>query len=270
MKKLISLIILVFSLLTLAGCGNQSEQVTVKIDQPVVPLTATTTKPSVTPTKVIKNSPVATIVATDTPKQIETITTIPKVFSLNINFAQQAPFGNWDAVHEETCEEAVMIMVDKYYSKQPLNETIMEEELQKLLKWEEEHGYQLDLSAQETVDVLKNYFGRTAHLSADVTVDQIKYEVSQGRPVIIPAAGKELGNPNFKWPGPIYHMLVVKGYNSTEFITNDPGTRKGNGWVYTYDKLIGSIHDWNPTLATGGMTDAEMAQGKSVIVVVDK
>jgi hypothetical protein len=163
-----------------------------------------------------------------------------------------------------------MIMADKYFNQQSLNETIMEDELQKLLAWQNEHGYQLDTTAAETAKILTEYFGLSVRLSRDVTVDRIKYEIAQGNLVIIPAAGRLLNNPNFKAPGPIYHMLVIKGYNSSEFITNDPGTRKGNGYRYSYATILNAIHDWNHELASDGMTDAEMAQGEKVIIVVSR
>lgn len=270
MRKIGITIISITITLLLSGCGKQPELVTVNItpNNTVQTTTATEAKPSANPPKTtVKNPPVT--VAPEVPP-MQTNVSIPSEYLLKIVFAQQAPFGNWDALHEEACEEASMIMADRYFRQLPLDETIMEAELQKLIKWEEERGYKVDLTAQETVDVLKNYFGRTAHLSTDVTVDQIKYEISQGRPIIIPAAGRELGNPNFKQPGPIYHMLVIKGYNSSQFITNDPGTRKGNSYIYPYNSLMNAIHDWNPALMTDGvMTDVNMAKGAKVIVVVD-
>lgn len=255
---------LLLAVMILSGCSNQPKAVIVdyvpaiSATQPVATATATGGKKTVAPA-------VPAITPATAPKQTAQI---PDKFSLNILFAQQAPFGNWDAVHEETCEEASMIMIDRYLKHQPLNEQIMEEELQKLLQWEQEHGYKLDLTAQETVDVLQEYFGVTARLSKNVTIDQIKYELSQNKPIIIPAAGRALGNPNFKYPGPIYHMLVIKGYDNSKFITNDPGTRKGNNYVYPSDRLINAIHDWNPALA-GKMTEADMLKGEKVIVVVD-
>jgi hypothetical protein len=91
--------------------------------------------------------------------------------------------------------------------------------------------------------------GRVVH---DVTINSIKTEIAAGRPVIIPAAGKVLPNPNFKDGGPNYHMLVVKGYDANGFITNDPGTRLGENFRYTYDALINAIHDWDPTNILNG------------------
>ena len=91
-------------------------------------------------------------------------------------------------------------------------------------------------------------------------MEQIKKEIASGRPVIVPAAGRILPNPNFTPPGPKYHMLVIKGYNSTQFITNDQGTRKGDGFVYTYNSLLNALHDWDP---------GDILNGRKAVLVFD-
>ncbi|MFA6526477.1 MAG: C39 family peptidase [Candidatus Buchananbacteria bacterium] len=268
MKKLIHYLLVISAVLILSGCGNQTAVVNVEVIPDAVKSPSASVTPAATTVKKTSTPTAASPVPPAVVVPVKQIAQIPDKFLLNIAFAQQAPFGNWDKVHEETCEEASAIMVDKFLKKQPLSEQIMEDELQKLLKWESDRGYKVDLTAQETVDVLKNYFGVTAHLSTNVTVDQIKYELSQGRPIIIPAAGRALGNPNFTGTGPIYHMLVIKGYNATQFITNDPGTRNGNSYAYSYNVLLNAIHDWNPAYA-GNMSDAQMLKGEKVMIVVD-
>lgn len=267
MNKYLKFVLVLSVILIATGCQKQPSLVTVSLEPEITKATSTVVASNkVTTTATIKNPATSAPVTTAPVKQQAQI---PNQFQLNVAFVQQAPFGNWDAIHEETCEEASMIMADKYFRKQALNETIGEQELQKIIKWEVDGGYQVDLTATETVKVLNDYYGLSARLSRDVSVDRIKYEIFKGNLVIIPAAGRELKNPNFKAPGPIYHMLLIKGYNDREFITNDPGTRKGNGFVYPYDRLIGAVHDWNPDLAAGGMTDAEMLQGEKVIIIVE-
>lgn len=266
MSNFLKVSLIVAALFIIAGCQKQPSLVTVSLT-PEVPVTtssikvASTIKTPVTPPKISTTS-----VATSS---VKLEAQIPNTFQLNVAFVQQAPFGKWDVVHEETCEEASMIMADKYFRQQALNETIGEQEIQKIVAWENKNNYAVDLTASETVRVLRDYYGLSARLSRDVTVDRIKYELFKGNVVIIPAAGRLLGNPNFKAPGPIYHMLLIKGYNDTEFITNDPGTRKGNSYKYPYERLINAIHDWNPALAKDSMTDAEMVLGEKVIVVVE-
>jgi uncharacterized protein YcfL len=265
-------------LLLLAGCSNQGI-VTVKVqeDSPVantstVSSTAAAGQNIKTSSEAIKTTITAdkkfTVapVATSTGKEVG----IPAQVQWPVLFASQAPLSNWDALHEEACEEASMIMTVKYFKKLPLNNNIMEDEIQRLIKWETDNGYSVDLDAAEVVRVMKDYFDFNVRISRDVNTDQIKYELAKGNLIIIPAAGRDLHNPNFKAPGPIYHMLVIKGYNNSQFITNDPGTRKGNGYRYDYATLIGAVHDWNHDLASGGMTDEEMRQGEKVMIIVSR
>lgn len=274
MKRIILVIIAVF---LLSGCGQTTRTVSISVEPESVdeeglatssqenkPATQVTEEAETSKTEEAEEPLDATI--NEESKTVE----VPAKLELPVLFAQQAPFANWDEVHEETCEEASMIMVARYFKGQPLTETIMEEELQKILKWQEDRGYKVDATAGETIQILKDYFKLEARLSEEVTADRIKYELSQGNLIIVPAAGRELNNPNFKQPGPIYHMLVVKGYNDREFITNDPGTRKGNGYKYSYETLLGATHDWDHELAKDGMTDAEMAQGRKIMVIVEK
>ena len=87
----------------------------------------------------------------------------------------------------------------------------------------------------------------------------------------MPSAGRELGNPNFKSPGPIYHNLVIRGYTKDgKFITNDPGTRKGEQYIYDQDVVMAAIHDWVPkgdrTIAANG----DVATGQRVVLVVSQ
>lgn len=212
----------------------------------------------------ITNNKANTNVATTIPTKVE----IPAQLELKVAFSPQAPYGNWDEFHEEACEEASMVTVAKYFLNQSLDEKIMDEELYKLDTWEKNHGYKIDLSVEETTGVLKAYFNLKAKVISDVSVDRIKYELSLGNLVIVPAAGQELKNPYFRTPGPIYHMLVIKGYNSNEFIVNEVGTKRGNSFKYKYQDLIDAIHDWDPSWSHYEVTDEQITfQPKKMIVV---
>lgn len=262
LKKIIKaniLLAVILSVFVVSGCQNKEEYSTVEINVSQIETTTTATSS-------VKEVETSTI-PKDKPKP-KTEIKVPSDYLLPVLFSQQAPFANWDAIHEETCEEASMIMAVKYFNKQPLNESIMENEIQELLGWQEKGGYKVDLTADETAYILNNYYKINATTTSEVTVDRIKYEISKGNLILVPVAGRELDNPNFKTPGPIYHMLVIKGYNESEFITNDPGTRKGNGFKYTYSNLLDSVHDWDHQLALGGMTDEEISQGEKVMIIV--
>jgi uncharacterized protein YvpB len=83
----------------------------------------------------------------------------------------------------------------------------------------------------------------------------IKDELANGRPVIVGAAGKILPNPNFRNGGPNYHMLVVIGYDKNGFITNDPGTRKGQDFRYSFSDLFNAIHNWESNNILNGLKE---------------
>src|SRR3989338_3234451 len=125
---------------------------------------------------------------------------------------------------------------------------------------ENDFGYGVSITAEQTAEVLEYiYEDLTAEVVYDFTWDDVKQAIAQGYPVIAPAAGRELGNPNFTAPGPLYHMLVIKGYTPDYVITNDPGTRKGADYTYDYATLYEAIHDWN---------DGAVTSGQPVIIIV--
>lgn len=191
-------------------------------------------------------------------------TTSPASFNLAVPFTSQAPFANWDAVHEETCEEASVYMVYAYYQgvSGVISAQTAEDELLRLVAIERElFGFYEDTNAVETAQLIVEAYGLRVEIESDPTVDSIKAHITAGRPVIIPAAGQTLGNPNFTGDGPPYHMLVIRGYADGNFVTNDPGTRRGEQYLYSESTIMNSIHDWTGSYET-------IASGSKVILVV--
>lgn len=186
----------------------------------------------------------------------------PAEKNLAVPFAVQAPNAKWDREHEEFCEEASILMVGRYFQGRTINgASDTETALQALKRWElDQLGFFESTTAEETALVIAGVYGLAAEVLSNPTIDQIKAAVAAGQPVIIPAAGRQLGNPNFRRPGPIYHMLVVKGYTRRgQLITNDPGTRRGADYVYDAAVVMEAMHDWN-----GGDVD----HGAKVAIVV--
>lgn len=197
----------------------------------------------------------------------------PQSLIIPVPFTSQAPFANWDELHNEACEEASMIIADSFFNKKILNKEIAEQRIQDLVSWETKNGYTVDATSQEVVEILDTYFSLQGELEYSVTSQKIIQALNEGKLVIIPAAGRDLHNPNYKQPGPLYHMLVIRGYdaNKKQFITNDPGTRKGEGYRYDYDVLINAVHDW-PKQGKGkeDVTEDEMRAGRKVFIIVSK
>lgn len=204
--------------------------------EPAVKTDLPASSPSSTPPPIENNSPVATT----------ELAILPANVNLTVPFTSQAPFAVWDALHEDACEEASLLMLKHFNTGTSISEKqTIEDEITNLISWEEQNGYGPSITLEELSKIAKIKFNLNGTVKV-ATIEDIKTEIAGGNPVIIGAAGKILPNPNFRNGGPNYHMLVIKGYNSTQFITNDPGTRLGENFVYKYDDMINAIHDWDP------------------------
>lgn len=170
------------------------------------------------------------------------VSTIPKSAEIKMQFASQAPFANWDQPYQDACEEA-SIIIDRYYlDKLNLTKDIMNEQILAMVDWQMKNwGGHHNLTSEQTLDLARQFYSLNGQVVYNYDIDFIKQKIADGIPVLIPADGKKLNNPNFKNGGPEYHMLVIKGYDSKNFITNDPGTRLGEGYVYPYDIILNSI-----------------------------
>jgi len=211
----------------------------------------------------ISSEPAAEEPVAPTEKPVSASAEFPATINLKIPFMLQAPTQNWDDLHGEACEEASAIMLTAYYEgEEEITIEEAEARIASAVAWETENlGYYLDTTSAETARMLREHFGLQNVQVTDIdSIDDIKERLTEGHPVIVPAYGKVLGNPNFRNGGPLYHMLVIKGYTETHFITNDPGTRRGADYVYDFDVLWNAIHDWN-----GG----DVPNGAKVMIAVN-
>ncbi|HLM84532.1 MAG TPA: C39 family peptidase, partial [Candidatus Bathyarchaeia archaeon] len=173
---------------------------------------------------------------------------LPPKFLIDIPFYSQAPLGKWDAFHEEMCEEASILNAGLYLENKTLTKDQFEADLQKMQKIEKDSvGEWKSTTVAQTKKWAGVYFGDNLSIKIidNPTVADIEAEVAAGHPVVVPLAGQDIGNQNFTPPGPVYHMLVVKGYDAVNFITNDVGTRKGNSYTYQKEVIMKNMHDWN-------------------------
>lgn len=187
--------------------------------------------------------------------------------SLKVPFTPQAPTGNWDQLHNEACEEASAIMVSAYFSgdtrtKIPAEE--VENQLTALTDWEQARfGYSLDTTTAETAEMIRLFYHLKATVVSNYTEKDIKDALNDNKLVIIPVNGRKIGNPYYRQPGPIYHMLVVRGYTATQLITNDPGTKNGENYRYSFTALKNAPADWDHATDT-------IDESKSLMIVVSK
>lgn len=178
----------------------------------------------------------------------------PSQAQLTLPFTVQAPFGVWDDVHENTCEEASLIMLKHYEDHTPISSPAQaDQELTALVTWEGLHNYGPSISLTQLNQIANDYFGMHNGTVVQInSIDQVKAAIASGHPVILGMAGKLLGNPYFSDGGPNYHMLVVTGYDSSNIITNDPGTKHGEGYAYPSETFYQAIHDWDSSNILNG------------------
>lgn len=207
---------------------------------------------------------------TPSPETSTALDVLPRSVLNNAPFVPQAPFANWDAVHEETCEEAAIATAHFYrLGKKEISPEEAEAELMAQIKYQEEHmGSALDISVDQMVQLATGYYGEdpaSMRIDEDYSLTDLKRYLAFGNVIVVPAAGRVLENPNFKQPGPLYHALVIIGYDDEkqQFITNDPGTRKGARWRYSYANLLESIHDFPGD-------KEKILEGKKAVIVVSK
>jgi hypothetical protein len=207
---------------------------------------------------------------TNTTANTNVAVSLPSEKNLAVPFTSQAPDANWDQDHEEFCEEAAILMAARFWQGKTFTNTADKEAgLQAIKAWELNHlGWYYDTTAEENAHILREQFGLQVEVVLNPTILNIKTALAAGHPVIVPSAGRELGNPNFTAPGPIYHNLILRGYTKNgHFITNDPGTRKGEAYIYDQSVIMNAMHDWVPSGDRQRPANGD-ANGRKVILVV--
>ncbi len=188
---------------------------------------------------------------------------VEKKILQEVPFVVQAPFGNWkDQNFQNACEEASMVMAMSWVKKEKnISPTEAQKRILAVIDWENKNfGYSTDTNAFDMEKVFQQYFEyKNISVKENVTLEEIKTEIQKGNLVIVPAFGRALKNPNFTPPGPVVHMLLIVGYDPTakQFITNDPGTRKGANYRYEEGLLFSAIWEYpsgkkNPPVPTAG------------------
>jgi len=200
----------------------------------------------------------------DTASETESVV---KFVQYTVPFTSQAPFGEWSVPEfQDGCEEASAIMANAWVTGATLSPPSAKKEILDIAAFEKHAiGHSTDTSASDTKRLLLEQYFHLSHveLIENFAKRDLIAALSRGI-VIVPMNGQLLGNPNFTSPGPLHHMVVVIGYDpeAHEFITNDPGTRKGAGYRYDEDIFFRAARDY----PTGIHEEPKMAE-KNMIVV---
>jgi len=175
--------------------------------------------------------------------------TLPAAIFLPVPFTSQAPLNNW-AARQHTCEEASLLMVERYlhgdHSGKLIDPGTADAGINQITTWKPA----VDLTSQQVGEVAQKYMGFAYKLLPSDRLN-MKQQLALGRPLIVGVRTHGLGNPNY--PGyrnhfedPAYsvsHYLVVIGYEGDNFVLNDPGLTKGKGYHIAFDQLMHAIDD---------------------------
>src|SRR5215471_10987623 len=175
---------------------------------------------------------------------------LPTAVILPVPFTPQAPLGNW-ADRQHTCEEASLVMVDRYlhgdHSGSLIDAHTADAAINQVTAWKPAQ----DLTTLQVGQLAQKYMGWAFKVLPSDRLN-MKQQLALGRPLIIGVRTHGLGNPNY--PGysshydqtgcSVSHYLVVAGYDTSDgFILNDPGLTRGHGYHIKYDQLMHAIDD---------------------------
>lgn len=179
------------------------------------------------------------------PKKIEI-----KSVEYDVPFTPQAPFGSWeDKRQQEGCEEASVLMAIYWARDMELTPESAKEKILDMADYQlENYGAFVDTDVDDTAGrLLKGYFNYSGYqVKKNVSQEDIIKALVANNLVIVPLDGRKVGNPFYTPPGPDRHNLVIIGYDhqNRQFITNDPGTKRGERFRYGIDVLYDSIRDY--------------------------
>ena len=186
---------------------------------------------------------------------------------INVPFTAQAPTGNWsDPRQEDGCEEASLYMSWLWINNQSTNPQVAEKAITDMSDFEQStYGNYHDFNAEDTAKLMADYYHyNKLEVRINPTVDDMKNALREDKIVLIPTNGQLLHNPHYKQPGPTTHMLVVKGFDDSkgQFITNDPGTRYGEGYTYAYNIVYNAMVDY-----PSGNHGSQVGRPKAMIII---
>ena len=187
---------------------------------------------------------------------------LPLEINLDVPFYPQAPDADWGMPWQEACEEASLILAYYYVKDQSLSKEKFKEDVWGMVNWQNEnYGGYIHTSTAQNAEILKEYFGyEDFEIVDNPTIEDMKKALASGYPIVAPFAGRMMKNPFFTAPGPYYHVIVIKGYDGKNFITNDVGTRRGHNFIYSYENTMSSLHDYSP--------DKDIKEGEKRIIIM--
>lgn len=197
----------------------------------------------------------------------------PSSVNLDVPFFSQAPRGDWGMPYQEACEEASLLLALAYATGVDPTPEAFEKDLLSMVEWEVSYFGQYEhTSIDQTAEMARAFLGMNGEEGApsvEVVINpsagDLRAILARGEVIVAPFAGRFLGNPYFTGLGPVYHMLVIRGYKGDTFLTNDVGTRHGKSYKYNETVLMEALHDWHDAAA---ISPEGILQGAKKVLVV--
>jgi hypothetical protein len=171
---------------------------------------------------------------------------------LAVPYTVQAPFGNWK-VHEESCEEAAILMYHDFLAgdtRANIPPAEADQQLRALKAWQVTNwGAEKDLTIDRTGQLAQDYYTYRYQV-IQVTEDSIKQAIASGHPVVVPVMTHALQN-HYYGPNTVYHEVLIKGYTSAGVVTNDAGVMQGKDWFYSWSIIFGAIDAQSSRMSQG-------------------
>jgi len=173
----------------------------------------------------------------------------PALKNLNVPFTSQAPQANWEEPWQNACEETSIIMADNFYKDRGITPKQAREQILTIFSVKEKNfGESKDESMERIAEIINAAnLNWTATVSVNPLLNDIKKEIAQNHPVIVPIDAKLLKEAPYD-DSFDYHVFIISGYDEEkqEFIVQDPGTKNGKNDRYGYENLYNAINDYLP------------------------
>lgn len=225
------------------------------------PDTAFTTLAKATTTQSPSASPQTEKTNTQEPKSeyssqsrpLPSSSSVPHALNLKAAFYAQAPAGNWDYPWQEACEEASVLLIANEYLNHQWTSAQFNEQILNMVDWENKtFGDYKHTTMAQTDQMINELLHLKTKIHENPTLDTIKKILADGHFIVLPLAGQELGNPYFSNGGPVYHVVVAKGYTKdNKIITHDVGTKRGENYVYDWATIDAALHDYAEPITDG-------------------
>lgn len=171
---------------------------------------------------------------------------------INVPYTTEIPLGSWVKPWNNACEEASIIMAESYYfGNKTMDKKTAAKYMSPLFPIEDKiFGSNADTDSARTAKLLNNYLSVVATIKDNPTLEEIKNQLREGKPVVTFHYAKEIKNPNYHWRagGSYYHVILLVGFddNTNDFFVHDSGDPlTGEFHRYSYSTIMDTLHDFN-------------------------